>query len=141
MFPAALTGSGIQALATSDGILPGDVDLFAPHGVVNANDAGIVAGNITIGATAVLGANNISFSGTSVGVPVTVTGVGASMAGASSTGAAASSSATSSTENGERAQKSAISDLPVGMLDVAVVSLGEEDCRQDDAECMRRQKH
>ena len=53
----------------------------------------------------------------------------------------ASSSATSSTENGERAQKSAISDLPVGMLDVAVVSLGEEDCRQDDAECMRRQKH
>ena len=27
---------------------PGDVDLFAPRGVVNAGDAGIVAGNLTI---------------------------------------------------------------------------------------------
>ena len=40
---AAVAGSGIQALAASKGVLPGDVDLFAPHGVVNANDAGIVA--------------------------------------------------------------------------------------------------
>jgi filamentous hemagglutinin len=141
VFPAALTGSGIQALATTPGVTPGDVDLFAPHGVVNANDAGIVAGNITIGATAVLGANNISFSGTSVGVPVAVTGVGAGFSGASSTGAAASSGAASSTENSERAQKAQATELPVGMLDVAVVSLGEDDCKQDDAECLRRQKH
>ncbi len=141
VFPAALTGSGIQALATTSGVTPGDVDLFAPHGVVNANDAGIVAGNITIGATAVLGANNISFSGTSVGVPVAVTGVGAGFSGASSTGAAASSGATASTDSSERAQKSQVTDLPVGLLDVAVVSLGEDDCKQDDAECLRRQKH
>ncbi len=141
VFPAALTGSGIQALATTTDVTPGDVDLFAPHGVVNANDAGIVAGNITIGATAVIGANNISFSGTSVGVPVAVTGLGAGMTGASSTGAAAASSANSSTESSERAQKTQAADLPVGMLDVAVVSLGEDDCKQDDADCLRRQKH
>ena len=141
VFPAALTGSGIQALATTPGVTPGDVDLFAPHGVVNANDAGIVAGNITIGATAVLGANNISFSGTSVGVPVAVTGLGAGLAGASSTGAAASSAASGSADSTERAQKTQTADLPIAMLDVAVVSLGEEDCRQDDAECLRRQKH
>jgi hypothetical protein len=89
----------------------------------------------------VLGANNISFSGTSVGVPVAVTGVGASMSSASSTGAAASSAASSTNESGERSQRTAVADLPVGMLDVAVVSLGEDDCKQDDAECMRRQKH
>ena len=83
---AAIAGSGIQALAATPGVFPGDVDLFAPHGVVNADDAGIVAGNLTIAATAVLGANNITVSGTSVGVPVTVTGLGASFAGASSTG-------------------------------------------------------
>ncbi|HUI62727.1 MAG TPA: filamentous hemagglutinin family protein, partial [Steroidobacteraceae bacterium] len=47
VFPAALQGSGIQALATTAGVGPGDVDLFAPHGVVNAGDAGIVAGNLT----------------------------------------------------------------------------------------------
>ena len=141
VFPAALTGSGIQALATTEGVSPGDVDLFAPHGVVNANDAGIVAGNITIGATAVLGANNISFSGTSVGVPVAVTGLAAGMTGASTSGAAASSSATASTDSSERSQKNQVADLPVGMLDVAVVSLGEDDCKQDDAECLRRQKH
>jgi hypothetical protein len=69
-FPAALTGSGIQTLATSPGRKPGDVDLFAPRGVVNAGDAGIVAGNLTIAATAVLGADNIQVSGVSVGVPV-----------------------------------------------------------------------
>ena len=141
VFPVALTGSGIQALATTTDVTPGDVDLFAPHGVVNANDAGIVAGNITIGATAVIGANNISFSGTSVGVPVAVTGLGAGMTGASSTGAAAASSANSSTDSSERAQKTQAADLPVGMLEVAVVSLGEDDCKQDDADCLRRQKH
>lgn len=140
-FPAALTGSGIQALATTPDVTPGDVDLFAPKGVVNANDAGIVAGNITIGATAVLGAGNISFSGTSVGVPVAVTGLGAGMMGAASTGAAASSEANSSADSGDRAQKARATDLPVGMLDVAVVSLGEDDCKQDDADCLRRQKH
>ena len=54
---------------------PGDVDLYAPRGVVNAGDAGIVAGNLTIGATAVLGANNIRSAGVAVGVPVDAGGL------------------------------------------------------------------
>ena len=81
VFPAALQGSGIQALAVSADTSPGNVDLFAPHGVVNASDAGIVAGNLTIGATAVLGRDNITVSGVSVGVPVESAGLGASVAG------------------------------------------------------------
>ncbi|MBI5462534.1 MAG: filamentous hemagglutinin family protein [Gammaproteobacteria bacterium] len=66
----SLAGSGIRAFASSDGVSPGDVDLFAPRGVVNAGDAGIGGGNITLGATAILGADNIDVGGISVGVPV-----------------------------------------------------------------------
>lgn len=73
-YPPSLTGSGIRAFASSEGTTPGDVDLFAPRGVVNAGDAGIGGGNITLGATAILGADNIDVGGVSVGVPVADTG-------------------------------------------------------------------
>jgi hypothetical protein len=65
----AATGSGIGALSTG-GIAAGDVDLIAPKGTVNAGDAGIRAGNLNIAAALVLGADNISVSGTSTGTPV-----------------------------------------------------------------------
>jgi filamentous hemagglutinin family protein len=141
-FPAALTGSGIQTLATSVGTSPGDVDLFAPRGVVNANDAGIVAGNLTIAATAVLGANNISFSGTAVGVPVQSTGLGASLASAASSGTAASGLNGGSVENGDKASnKAPLAESALNWLEVFVVGLGDDVCRPDDIECLRRQRH
>jgi hypothetical protein len=66
------TGGGIGVLATVTGVKPGDVDLIAPTGVVDAGDAGIRAtGNLTIAATAVLNASNIQVSGTTTGVPAT----------------------------------------------------------------------
>jgi hypothetical protein len=65
----ATTGSGIGALQPSGGTA-GDVDLVAPKGTVNAGDAGIRAGNLNIAAAVVLGADNISVSGTSAGTPV-----------------------------------------------------------------------
>jgi filamentous hemagglutinin len=40
------TGGGIGVLATTAGVKPGDVDLIAPTGVVDAGDAGIRAGNL-----------------------------------------------------------------------------------------------
>jgi filamentous hemagglutinin len=136
---APLTGSGIQALATSPGATPGDVDLFAPHGVVNANDAGIVAGNLTIAATAVLGTNNIVVTGTSVGVPVPVTGLGAAAVGASSSAASAMATSTSFSENRDDQSKSPAADTALGWLDVFVLGFGEETCKAEDAECMKRQ--
>ena len=139
-FPQALTGSGIQALTTTPGVLAGDVDLFAPHGVVNANDAGIVAGNLTVAATAVLGANNITVSGTSVGVPVTVTGLGANLASASTAGSAATSSGESSLGESDRKEKAPLASTALGWLDVFVLGLGEEQCKTDDLECIKRQK-
>ncbi|MDE2306032.1 MAG: filamentous hemagglutinin family protein [Gammaproteobacteria bacterium] len=136
---AAIAGSGIQALAATPGVSPGNVDLFAPRGVVNANDAGIVAGNLTVAATAVLGANNITVSGTSVGVPVVVTGVGTSVAGA----AAAAAGTSNLADNGASQQQGQASATPaadtaLSWLDVFVTGLGEDNCRPDDLECLKK---
>lgn len=139
-FPAALTGSGIQTLATSAGVSPGDVDLFAPHGVVNANDAGIVAGNLTIAATAVLGTSNITVSGTSVGVPVAVTGLSAGAAGAAASAGSATSAAEAASGNREQRSNTPVADNALGWLDVFVTGLGEEQCKPDDMDCLKRQK-
>ncbi|MHB1351856.1 MAG: filamentous hemagglutinin family protein [Thiobacillus sp.] len=79
----AATGSGIGALTPAGGVA-GDVDLIAPRGTVNAGDAGIRAGNLNIAAQVVLGADNITVSGTSTGTPVADTSaVSAASSGAS----------------------------------------------------------
>jgi hypothetical protein len=72
------------------------VDLIAPRGEVNAGDAGIrVAGNLTIAALRVVGADNIQVGGLSTGVPVVQsTGAAASLAaGAGSAASAATQGA------------------------------------------------
>lgn len=140
-FSPALTGSGIQTLATSDGVEPGDVDLFAPRGVVNAGDAGIVAGNLTIAATAVLGADNIQVSGVAVGVPVDTGGLGASLSGVSAAASSASSAATAAVapDSSSQAEPSA-AQAALSWLDVFVVGFGEEQCAPTDVECLKRQK-
>ncbi len=143
VYPAAFNGSGIQTLATTPGVKPGNVDLFAPRGVVNAGDAGIVAGNLTIAATAVLGASNISVSGTAVGVPVDTGGLGASLAGASNSAAGASKSGgdlAGQESNSNRQSASNQAEGALNFLDVAVVGLGEDVCRPDDLVCMKNQK-
>lgn len=141
-FPPALTGSGIQTLATTEGTEPGDVDLFAPRGVVNAGDAGIIAGNLTIAATAVLGADNIQVSGVAVGVPVDTGGLGASLAGVSAAASSATSAATTSVDAGRNQdeQQTSLADSAMSWLEVFVVGLGEDNCKQDDIECLKRQK-
>ncbi len=143
VYPAAFNGSGIQTLATTPGVKPGNVDLFAPRGVVNAGDAGIVAGNLTIAATAVLGASNISVSGTAVGVPVDTGGLGASLAGASNSAAGASKSGgdlAGQESNSNRQSASNQAEAALNFLDVAVVGLGEDVCRPDDLVCLKNQK-
>ena len=73
-FSNAVAGSGIRAIVTREGITPGNVDLIAPTGVVNAGDAGIgSAGNLNIAAVSVLGTQNIQVGGVSTGVPAAST--------------------------------------------------------------------
>jgi len=141
-FKAALTGSGIQTLATSEGRDPGDVDLFAPRGVVNAGDAGIVAGNLTIAATAVLGANNIQVSGTSVVPPTETAGLGQQLAPASNVASAASAALASTTDSPDRDKdkEAPLADSALGWLDVFIEGFGEETCKPSDAECLLRQQ-
>jgi hypothetical protein len=64
------TGGGIGVLATVSGVAPGNVDLIAPVGTIDAGDAGIrSSGNLNIAALQVLNASNIQTGGTSTGTP------------------------------------------------------------------------
>jgi filamentous hemagglutinin len=136
---AAIAGSGIEALAATPGVSPGDVYLFAPRGVVNAGDAGIVAGNLTVAATAVIGANNITVSGTSVGVPLAPPALGANFAGASSTAGASANAAENFNASAATASNTPVADAAIGWLDVFVTGLGEENCKPDDMECLKHE--
>ena len=77
-FSAPAPGSGIRTLtADPDGAGPitepeqGGISLIAWEGVIDAGEAGISAANIILAATQILNSENISFSDSGVGVPVT----------------------------------------------------------------------
>jgi len=85
------TGGGIGVLATVKGVPPGDVDLVAPLGSVDAGDAGIrVSGNLNIAANHVFNSANIAVGGSSAGAagPISVSISSASLTSASDTAAA-----------------------------------------------------
>jgi hypothetical protein len=94
--PAGLaTGGGIGVLATLVGVAPGDVDLIAPAGSIDAGDAGIrSSGKINVSAVQVLNASNIQASGTVTGTPPPPAAPNiAGIASASNTSAASSNAA------------------------------------------------
>jgi hypothetical protein len=96
------TGGGIGVLATVAGVKPGNVDLIAPTGIIDAGDAGIrVTGNINLAATQVLNASNIAVGGTSAGAPATPVVAAPNIGGltaASNASAAGSTAAAAATE-------------------------------------------
>jgi len=64
------TGGGIGVLDTVAGVLPGNVDLIAPSGFIDAGDAGIrSAGNLTLAAPVLLNTDNLGVKGLSIGAP------------------------------------------------------------------------
>jgi hypothetical protein len=144
-FTGAVAGSGIRTIQVNPSISPGDVELIAPLGTVNAGDAGIGAsGNIVIAAQHVLGLDNIQFGGTATGVPAQVSDIGVSLAAASSVGSGATNTASSSAEDEARKAATAapITQAAISWLEVFLTGLGEENCRTDDLDCLKRQpKH
>lgn len=123
------SGSGIRSILTDPDVPPGDVDLIAPAGEVNAGDAGIgAAGNLTIAAVRVVGADNIQVGGRSAGVPVDVSG---SLSSTLSGVAGAAADATKSTERATEAVASAAqnslseSRLLPSFLTVEVIGFGQ----------------
>ncbi len=136
---AAIAGSGIQALAATPGVDAGSVDLYAPHGVINANDAGIAGGNLFVVTPVPFTCSNCSISGKSTGVEVPVTGVGAAYAGASNSAGANSAVAEGLNAANSSVGNGSVADAAINWLEVFVTGLGEENCRSDDIECLKRQ--
>jgi hypothetical protein len=64
------TGAGIATLNPIPEVLPGDIDLIAPLGTIDAGEAGIrVSGNVNLAALQIVNAANIQVQGTSSGIP------------------------------------------------------------------------
>jgi|GEM_PF-513720 len=125
----AVSGSGVRASAPQGNVSgEGDVFLFAPGGVVNAGEAGIGGSNVTISATAVLGANNIQIGGVSTGVPTASVGsLAAGLSGVSNLSASVSQIAQAATDTGEK-ERADRNNKPakLGVLSVDFIGYGEE---------------
>ncbi len=132
-YHGAALGSGIRVILTNPQITPGDVDLIAPHGDVNAGDAGIgAAGNLNIAAQRVVGADNIQVGGVATGTPVAdTTAVSAGISGASNLGGDASKLASDVSRNlGEGPDNGALAYLSVDVLGFGDCKSGDESCSQ-----------
>ena len=120
----SVVGSGIRVLLANKDVVPGTVDLYAPAGEINAGDAGIgSAGNIFLGAQQVIGASNINFGGTGVGVPVTT--VAPVSIGGMANIQDASKVAEQATQSVSTTSESMASFRPT-FLSVEVIGLGDE---------------
>nr|WP_225709171.1 filamentous haemagglutinin family protein [Bradyrhizobium cenepequi] len=64
------SGAGIATLNPVSEVPPGDIDLIAPLGTIDAGEAGIrVSGNVNLAALQILNAANIQVQGTATGIP------------------------------------------------------------------------
>jgi hypothetical protein len=107
-FTGEAAGSGIGTLITGPNQPRGTVRLIAPHGAVDAGDAGIrVSGDLIISAKDVRNADNIQVSGISIGVPTSTTDTGALTAAGNTAGASAKQAETPA-GSGAREQPSII---------------------------------
>jgi filamentous hemagglutinin len=88
------TGAGIATLIGVQGVALGNVDLFAPNGIIDAGEAGIrVSGNLTVAALEILHVQNIQVQGHAVGLPTIVGPNVASAIAASNTAGGTNSAA------------------------------------------------
>jgi hypothetical protein len=125
-FPPTISGSGIRAQSGYNSDRIGDVILAAPKGVVDAGEAGIGGQNVTIVATAVIGASNIQVLGSSVGFGQTVaTPVVPSSAAGTATAAASNSTGTDITDSIAREKPAAGKKLIVANLISQIIGFGQ----------------
>jgi len=127
------TGGGIGVLATVAGVEPGDVDLIAPVGTVDAGDAGIRAsGDLNIAAVRVLNADNISVGGTSTGVPTAPPTAVPNVAGLSSGANAVGAASAAATEVANQATASAEQELTPSFIVVEVLGYGGDEEEEEE---------
>lgn len=117
------TGAGIATLNPIPEIPPGDIDLIAPLGTIDAGEAGIrVSGNVNLAALHVVNAENIQVQGKSVGIPVVAAVNVGALANAS---AAASQAAVAAQDVMQRERAAARESLP-SIFTVRVLGFGNE---------------
>ncbi len=136
------TGGGIGVLATVQGVVPGDVDLIAPKGSIDAGDAGIrVSGNLNVAALTVLNADNIQVAGASIGTSSAPVVAAPSLGGfaAPSGAATASSAVTDEAAKRNRTQTTPVEELP-SIITVEVLGYGGGDGSEDEDEDEERKK-
>ncbi|GLZ23986.1 hypothetical protein Pstu01_06560 [Stutzerimonas stutzeri] len=114
------TGAGIATLNPIAEVPPGDIDLLAPLGTIDAGEAGIrVSGNVNIAALQVVNAANIQVQGEATGIPVVA---------AVNTGAltSASSAASTATQVVDEVVRQGSSQRRPSVFSVQVLGFGEE---------------
>lgn len=134
------TGGGIGVLATVAGVAPGNVDLIAPIGAVDAGDAGIRAtGNLNIASLTILNGANISVGGTSGGTSAAASVASPSLASvsAANNAAAATSSTSSQAAEQARSQEAASQEAP-SIITVEVIGYGGGSGEDEEEEKRRR---
>lgn len=128
------TGGGIGVLATVIGVPPGDVDLIAPVGAVDAGDAGIrSSGNTNVAAAQVLNASNIQTGGNSNGVPASAPAsfnVASLSVNNNTTTSAANSASEAAQRNQAAAGQAASPELP-SIIAVEVIGYGGGNPEED----------
>jgi hypothetical protein len=119
------TGSGIGVLATLAGVTPGDVDLIAPKGTIDAGDAGIrSSGKVSVSALVVVNASNIQSSAGTSGTPVVVVPNISGLTTASTASAGATNSAGEAARQQQRAASQQQEDVLPSIIQVEVLGYG-----------------
>lgn len=117
------TGAGIATLNPIAEVPPGDIDLIAPQGTIDAGEAGIrVSGNVNIAALQVVNAANIQVQGDAKGMPA----VASVNTGVIASASAAASSASQAAEEAGRQQQAASRQRQPSVITVQVLGFGGE---------------
>ncbi len=120
---APSSGAGIATLAPIAEVPPGDVDLIAPLGTIDAGEAGIrVSGNVNLAALQVVNAANIQVKGQSAGLPLVAAVNVSALTNAS---VAASQAAMAAQDTVQRERSAARQALP-SVFTVRVLGFGNE---------------
>ncbi len=129
------TGGGIGVLATVLGVPPGNVDLIAPIGFIDAGDAGIrSSGNLNLAATKILNADNIAASGSTSGAPPAAPAPAAPNVSGASAASAASAANNSAAQNAtQNNSQNAVDETP-SIISIDILGYGGGDGEGESAD-------
>ncbi|WP_052494637.1 filamentous haemagglutinin family protein [Cupriavidus basilensis] len=117
------TGAGIATLNPVPEVPPGDIDLIAPLGTIDAGEAGIrVSGNVNLAALRVVNAENIQVQGKATGIPV----LAAVNVGALTNASAAASQAVSAAQDALQRERTAARQGLPSIFTVRVLGFGTD---------------